>query len=298
MILAKGNSVYLTATLKGTSLDIQKIINYSKLYFSTAIKKIFTPTDATPDLVSTTVLEKTNYDSAQIATNLNLPANLPLPVLSCFILPVKQNPDIIKNMKEDQKQTPTTISSIPTTTSPKKKKILPVLAVFVFTAALASVIIWFVLNRDSQTTGDLATPTEAPTAPTVAPTAVPTLAEIDKSLKIQVLNATDVNGLAAYLKEKLVALDFTNITLGNSTESLSVNQVKLKETDSEVISAYFKSQIADVFPATYDPSQADDDTYDIVFIIGTDIKNPVTTTPKEPSPTVEVSMEDTGSSDP
>jgi len=246
LILAKGNSVYLTATLKGTSLDIQKIINYSKLYFSTAIKKIFTPTDATPDLVSTTVLEKTNYDSAQIATNLNLPANLPLPVLSCFILPVKQNPDIIKNMKEDQKQTPTTISSIPTTTSPKKKKILPVLAVFVFTAALASVIIWFVLNRDSQTTGDLATPTEAPTAPTVAPTAVPTLAEIDKSLKIQVLNATDVNGLAAYLKEKLVALDFTNITLGNSTESLSVNQVKLKETDSEVISAYFKSQIADV----------------------------------------------------
>jgi len=53
-----------------------------------------------------------------------------------------------------------------------------------------------------------------------------------------------------------------------------------------------------MFPATYDPSQADDDTYDIVFIIGTDIKNPVTTTPKEPSPTVEVSMEDTGSSDP
>ncbi len=296
LILAKGDLVFLTATLKGTSLDIQKIINYSKLYFSAPIKKIFTPNNDSPDLVSTTSLEKTGYDSSQIAQNLNLPTNLPLPVIGSFILPNKQNTDIIKSMNEDQLSNSTSADDITSISSPKKKKVLPILAVFIFTAALASIVIWFVLNRSDSGAPGQALPTSPATAPTVVPTSVPTIADIEKDLKIQVLNATNINGQAAYLKEKLLALGFTDITLGNSSQSLSVNQVKLKKTDSDLISAYFKSKIADVFPATYDPGQADADTYDIVFIIGTDIKNS-NLTPTAVATTIPDTTEDKSSSD-
>ena len=190
-------------------------------------------------------------------------------------------------MNQEQKTTPNMTDNLPAPSSPKKKKILPVLAVFVFTAALASVIIWFVLNRSDSSSGQ-SMPTPAPSLPTSVPTAVPTIAQIEKDLKIQVLNATEVNGLAAYLKEKLVDLGFTDITLGNSSQSLSVNQVKLKKTDSDQISAYFKAKIADVFPATYDPDQDEDDTYDLVFIIGTNIKD----SDPSPSPTPEAVEEE------
>ena len=56
-----------------------------------------------------------------------------------------------------------------------KKNILPLVAVFIFTAALASVIIWFVLNRNATSEVDTSDTTSEITE-TVAPieTPVPT----------------------------------------------------------------------------------------------------------------------------
>ena len=44
LLLSRKDSVYLTANLKGTSLEVQKIINYSNLYFSRPTTKFYTPT--------------------------------------------------------------------------------------------------------------------------------------------------------------------------------------------------------------------------------------------------------------
>lgn len=249
LLLSKGNSVYLTSNLKGPSLDIQKIINYSNLYFSTPINKLFIPNNRELEIISTSQLDKTSFDEAQIAQNINRVSNLPLPVLGALNSPNVINSDIIKPMET-------------------KKNILPIIAVFIFTAALASIIIWFVLNSnktetDIQVTENI-TPTE--TIPTATPT--PIITEISKTLKIQVLNATEINGQAATLKAKLVALGFENIAVGNAKATATENSVQVKSTST---SAYFESKLATDFPATYTADLKSTATYDAVFTIGTDL---------------------------
>ena len=295
LILAKGKDVFLTINLKGPSLDIQKTINYSKLYFFTAIKKIFLPHHQPPDIISTTSLEKTPFDPTQIAQNLKQPSNLPLPVVSLLSSPRPPNLDIIKTMKDISPVNP---GSNINSTSPMpsdKKNVLPIIAVFILTAALASVVIWFVLNRADSSSplgqAETLTPTQIPS---LIPT--PTTAEISKDLKLQVLNATDINGQAASLKESLTSLGFTDITVGNSKEKLDTNHIQLKISTEASVSAYFKNKLADIFPATYDPTLKDNSTYDVVFIIGTDLRDQdqvtptteVTPTAAEASPTAEV----------
>jgi hypothetical protein len=156
-----------------------------------------------------------------------------------------------------------------------KKNILPLIAVFVFTAALASVIIWFVLNRNSST--NLENPsnnnqeTVVPTSealPTDTPT--PTPAEISKTIKLQVLNATDINGQAATLKEKLSTLGFKNIAVGNSKEKLTTNKIQLKPSQASA-QAYFESALGSYFPATFTTDLKESSTYDVVLMIGTDL---------------------------
>jgi len=294
LILAKGEEVFLTVGFKGPSFNVQKTINYSKLYFFTPIKKIFLPHHQPPDIISTTALEKTSFDATQIAQNLNQPTNLPLPVISLLSSPRPSNPGIIKTMKE---VAPVNLDTNTNSTLPMqsdKKNILPIVAVFILTAAIVSVVIWFVLNRS-----DSSSPLDQADAPVVtqapSPTPIPTLAEINKNIKLQVLNATDINGQAASLKESLTTLGFTDITVGNSKETVDTNQIQLKVSAGASISAYFKDKLVDIFPATYDPTLKDGSTYDVVFIIGTDLRDQdkitpttkLTPTATEASPTVE-----------
>jgi hypothetical protein len=159
-----------------------------------------------------------------------------------------------------------------------KKNILPIIAVFIFTAALASIIIWFVLNRNKTETPTTdqtqieesaaiteAIPTEMPT-----PTPTPMIVEVNKALKLQVLNATEINGQAATVKAELAALGFTSIAVGNSKEIATSNQVKLKASLSTA-SAYFQGKLDTTFPATYTTDLPASSQYDAVFIIGTDL---------------------------
>ncbi|HEX8923815.1 MAG TPA: LytR C-terminal domain-containing protein [Patescibacteria group bacterium] len=277
LMLSKGNSVYLTANYKGPNLDIQKIINYSNLYFSSPISKIFVPSESNFELVSTTTLDKTLYNQNQIALDFHKPGNLPLPVLALFIDRAAAAPAIIPHTPQPAPESPNINSPKPTKpTMENKRNILPVIAVFVFTAALASIIIWFVLNRNSSTTADntepasQVTPTVAPTdTPSVAPT--PTLAAVPKTSKLQVLNATDINGQAATVKSMLTKLGFTSIAVGNAKANATANSIQVKASKPD-IGEYFRQSLAGQFDATVDPTLPETSTYDAVFVIGTDLR--------------------------
>ena len=257
--LSKKDLVYLTANLKGHDLEVQKIINYSKLYFDTQTTKFYLPSDKTPEIKATTDLDKITYSASQIAQEFKKAPNLPLPVLGLMV-PSGASPGIIKS-------TDTNSSS---TNMEKNRNFLPFIGVFVITAIIASLIIWFVLGKNKTSTvitpDSEAVPTET-AIPTEAPT--PTLAEISKDLKIQVLNGTDINGQAAVLKTELTKLGFTSVAVGNSKETVSANSIQLK-TESTA-SAYFQQKLAGFFDAVPTTDLAANSTYDVVFTIGTDL---------------------------
>lgn len=259
LLLAMGSSVYLTSYLKKSPLSLQKLINYSKLYFGQTVTKIFLPAANPPEISSTSSLDKTFYDPVQIAASLKRPANFPLPVLGLLLAPHPPQSAIITTVPEE---------TLPAPETPAPRNLLPIIAVFVVTAALASIVIWFVLNRNQSITleepGGLAVPTLGET-PIATPT--PTVAEISKTLKIQVLNATDINGQAATLKAILVGLGFENITVGNSQEKLTANEVRLKPALTDA-GSYFQNKLAASFPATYSATLKQTSTYDAVFVIG------------------------------
>jgi len=263
LILSKDNSVYLTTNYKGSSLDIQKIINYSSLYFSNKITKLFVPSDRELEINSTTPMTKIPFIDSQIASSLKKSNNLPLPVVG-LLLSSPPTTAIISSSENSNLTIP----------MEEKKNILPIIAVFVFTAALASIIIWFVLNRNGNTgnvspnASDLTPTPIAEVLPTNTP--APAIPDIDKTIKIQVLNATDINGQAASLKGKLTTLGFTNVTVGNTKEKADDNSIQLK-TSLASGSAYFKSQLGDYFDANITSDLKATSTYDAIFTIGTDL---------------------------
>jgi hypothetical protein len=297
LILAKNNTVYLTTNLKGQSLDIQKIVNYSKLYFGNLTKKIYLPDNRQLEINSTTKLDQSLYSEAQIAQSHGKSTNMPLPMISELSISKADNTAIIK-------QSPQVNDVNPIKPMENKKNLLPIIAVFVFTAALASVIIWFVLNRNGsqeKIENPISENSQQETAPTSTPTLIPTptvpavVAELKKSIKIQVLNATDINGQAATLKNKLTKLGFTSVAVGNSKETATENQVQLKASLTGG-QAYFESKMSD-FMATFTSDLKETGTYDAVFIIGTDLSTgaaaPSTTTvtpTKTASPTAKPTL--------
>lgn len=255
LLLSKNDTIYLTNNFKGPTLDIQKTINYSNLYFSTPANKVYFPENKELEIVTTAEIEKTSYNESQIAQNSNKSANLPLPVLGEFSV-------IINNPKD--------ISLSGVKKMNNKKNILPIIAVLVFTAALVSFIVYFVSNKDSDDT-DKATQNVTPTVvveETPTPTPTVAAAEIDKDIKIQVLNATDINGQAATIKSKLVSLGFENVTVGNAGANATANSVNAKTKE---ISSYFESSLGDYFPGEYTSDLKSTSNYDAVFTIGTDL---------------------------
>lgn len=279
LLLSKDNSVYLSSILKGQSLDIQKIINYSGLYFDQPVNKLFLPENLSTEIISTAQLDKTTYNASQIASKLNQAPNLPLPVVGLMIDGTPSRPAIMNITMEN------TTTSLPQ--SQNKKNILPLIAVFIFTAALASIIIWFVLNRNGGTS--VSAPPPTPTTaienqPSLTPT--PSSIAINKKLKLQVLNATSINGQAATVKEKLVGLGFENVTVGNSQEKLTGNEIRFKPSLKDYQN-YFSSSLGSDFPASYQPTLKETSTFDIVFLVGTDLRksSPAPSTPPSPATT-------------
>lgn len=272
--LSKKDSVYLTANLKGPELDVQKIINYSNLYFPAHTTKFYVPADEDLEINSTDTLEKTPYSSSQIAQEFKKAANLPLPVIGLMI-PSNANPVIIDS---------STDTNLPRKNMEKNHNILPFIGVFIITALIASGIIWFVLSKNNLSTTvenplvNNITPTAAVEVPTATP--IPAVVEISKKIKIQVLNATDINGQAAVLKEKLTKLGFTSIAVGNSKESATVNSIQMKASLSSA-SAYFQQKLTDYSDVTPTKDLKESSTYDVIFIIGTKLDTSTATNPTE-----------------
>lgn len=282
LILAKGQLVYLTTKLKGTSPELQKIFNYAPLYFQKNTTKIFTPQDTPFEVKSNTPMEPTSYQAVQIVTSLNQPPSLPIPVVG-FLLSnnsITPKPVIIKS---DQSET--------TKTMEPKKNILPIIIVFIITAIIASAILWFITNRSSNNPietpmSDLTpTPELIDTVPTDVPV-LPTLADVSKKLKIEVLNATDINGQAAKVKSELTALGFTSVTVGNSTQNSTQNEIRLKAANNSA-AGFFQQKLASFSDATI--TELDDSsTYDVVIVIGVDLadsKSVTVTATSTPAPT-------------
>jgi hypothetical protein len=258
LLLSKNNQIYLTANFKGPSLDIQKTINYAQLYFSNPVTKIYYPENREIEIITSTEMEKTPYNESQIAQNSNHPSNLPLPVvgeISAIINSPNDNNNSLPKVK----------------TMNNKKNILPIVAVLIFSAAIVSFVVYFIFNKNkADQTAENSTPTEevTPTEEIPTDTPTPTIANIDKTIKLQILNATDINGQAATLKAELVALGFTNVSVGNSTGKATENKVQVKDAS---VSAYFTSALQTNFPATYTTDLKTTSTYDAVFTIGTDL---------------------------
>ncbi len=278
LLLSQGDSVFLTSNLKGPDLEVQKIVNYSKLYFSSPTTKFYVPQDPSVNIIATSSLDKSPYDQSQMAIDSKKPSNIPLPVLG-ILVSNPEPPAIINSSNTNSNSTPK---------MENKKNILPFIIVFIVTAVIASGIIYFVLNRNntvetnSNNPSTTITPTSEP-SPTETPT--PTVAEISKKIKIQVLNATDINGQAAVLKEQLTKLGFTSIAVGNSPNKITTNQIKIKAAMSSD-SAYFQSNIPAFSDATVSADLKETSSYDVVFSIGTDLGSggSVSTTPS-PVPT-------------
>ena len=256
-ILSNDGHVYLTSIIKKTLPELKKLLNYAQAYFANKEPVQYLPGE--------------NYNESDLCQRFNKASNLPLPVLSFFIGNSKPTTAIIKP------EPPPVIDSTFTPQKPmenNKKSLLPIIAVFIITAIVASVIVWFILNQNKNT--DINTPggdnnqaetvTQAPIA-TQAPT--PTIAELSKSLKIQVLNATDINGQAATIKNELTKLGFTSVATGNSKESATSNEIQLKKT---IAPDYFLQKITEFSTATTSELAASS-TYDVVFIIGVDLKS-------------------------
>ena len=258
-ILANKGNVYLTSIIKKTLPELKKLLNYSQAYFGNKDPKQYFPGE--------------NYNETEICQSFNKATNLPLPALSFFtskVIPAA----IIKPTMENNN-----INS-----APASRNLLPIIAVFIITAAAASVIVWFILNQNNKNT-EINNPT-GEALPTLMPTSIPspspTLAEVNKNLKIQVLNATDINGQAATLKSDLAKLGFTDVATGNSADKVTSNEIRLKAALSSA-SAYFKQNVP-AFATAEITELKSTSSYDVVFIIGADL-GAATTTTSSPSAT-------------
>ena len=149
------------------------------------------------------------------------------------------------------------------------------------TLITASLIVWYVLNhnksQDNLNNPGGETQTEeispVPTDTQIeAPT--PTQAEVDKNIKIQVLNGTEINGQAATIKGELVKLGFTSIATGNSSSPATANKISTK---ASVPASYFATNLTSFQDADTDQLAASS-SYDVIILIGTNLSSTSTAT--------------------
>ncbi|HBP51470.1 MAG: hypothetical protein US68_C0008G0015 [Candidatus Shapirobacteria bacterium GW2011_GWE1_38_10] len=270
-ILANQGHVYLTSVIKKALPELKKLLNYAQAYFANK-----EPVQYLPDV---------NYNESEICQRFNKASNLPLPVLSFFVGSAKPLTAIIKTSPISKPASNIIDSNSQSPMENNKKSLLPIIAVFIITAIVASIIVWFILNQNKNT--DINSPggenkTEEISATPVTEAPTPTPIEISKDIKIQVLNATDINGQAATLKAELVKLGFTSVATGNSKESATKNEIQIKKT---LAPDYFLQNLTEFASATTS-ELVSTSTYDVVFIIGVDLKTGSSVSSPSASPTL------------
>lgn len=112
-----------------------------------------------------------------------------------------------------------------------------------------------------------ATPTPAPSA-----TPIPTPAFKKEELKIQVLNGGGVAGKATEVKEILTEKGYTDIITGNADNfDYTKSEVQIKKSLTGVYDMISKD-LQDYITSPTQSTLADDETADVVFIIGQDFE--------------------------
>ncbi len=256
-VLAQNGEVYLTSTIKKTLPELKKLLNYAGAYFGDKEPLQYLPNE--------------NYRENEIITRFQKPSDLPLPLLAFFAGQNKPAPAIIKT---ETVNTPFT----PPMEENNKKNLLPIIAVFLVTLIAASLIVWYVLNHNKNQ-DDLNNPggenntEEVSPVPTETQAPSPTQAEIDKDIKIQVLNGTEINGQAATVKGELTKLGFTSVATGNSQNTATANKISTK---TSIPASYFADNLTS-FKDADTAELAATSTYDVVILIGTNLSGTTAT---------------------
>lgn len=261
-VLAEKGEVYLTSTIKKTLPELKKLLNYAGAYFGNKEPLQYLPNE--------------NYRENEIVTRFQKPSDFPLPLLAFFAGgKIKPAPAIIKT---ETVNTPFT----PPMEENNKKNLLPIIAVFLVTLIAASLIVWYVLNHNKSPEDGLNNPGGETQTEEISPvptdtqieTPTPTQAEVDKNIKIQVLNGTEINGQAATIKGELVKLGFTSIATGNSSSPATANKISTK---ASVPASYFAANLTSFQGADTD-QLATSSSYDVVILIGTNLSGTSTAT--------------------
>ncbi len=114
---------------------------------------------------------------------------------------------------------------------------------------------------------EISTTTEATTTPTEI--VVPTLDT--SSLKISILNGTNIKGLAATLKTELEKDDFVVEKIGNSTKNIKDTVIQIKPGKKEYLSL-LKQAIPVKYVLGPDETLGENNAYDAIIIIGSNTK--------------------------
>lgn len=167
--------------------------------------------------------------------------------------------------------------SFPTISQPKKSggvKTLLIIGVLILVAILG----FMIFKSASGAEGDedptptdfdnLTTPSSV-TIPTTAATATASpSAKIDKTkVTIQIQNGTGITGEAAYLQNQLTPLGYTNIKVGNSSETVTATSVTFLSTlDAGAVSEI--TQKLNTLYQTVNAKTATSGSFDVVIITG------------------------------
>ncbi len=157
---------------------------------------------------------------------------------------------------------------------------LPLKEIFIFVGSFfLSFILWMFISRmdisffkNPAKTPEIVETTPSPTRQPPSPTLVPSPSFDKKTIRIKVLNGSGISGKAGDVKTALTEKGYQEILTGNADEfdyTITEIQVKKESTDS---AAVIKNDLKENVTAPKITSLDDEETADIVIIVGTDFK--------------------------
>ena len=165
--------------------------------------------------------------------------------------------------------------SFPTVGQPQKSggaKTLLIVGVLILVGILGFVIYKSASSKNQGTSEEptpfenLTTPSQTETTPVPLATSVPVT--VDKSkIKIQVQNGTGISGEAAYLQTQLKGLGYTNVSVGNSTQTLTAAQVSFSGTLASAVVTEITTELNSIYQNVTTATAAST-AYDVVVTTG------------------------------
>ncbi|MEK7164209.1 MAG: LytR C-terminal domain-containing protein [Patescibacteria group bacterium] len=135
--------------------------------------------------------------------------------------------------------------------------------VTVIISALYGVVLLFLIYKSNKPKEEIVTPTPSPVA---IATPVPVFDR--KDFKIQVLNGSGVAGLAGKAKDKLEALGYPEVTVGNAdSKDYTETEVAIKKAKSGFV-ADIKKDLSDYTLSQDSGTVTGDSEFDVEIILG------------------------------